>query len=135
MSRGEQARYQHAMIAAETMCGLYELQILSGEIDLDAKLKRLKDLGEYALENADILDRREGVEMLAIAMLFGMSSNSAYAKNYTRLSEVSAETLSYKGDGDTIKKQIKRREAKAKQREKKKRPKKKKSGYQQKRLF
>ena len=96
-----------AIITAETMYNLWELEIQQGnEPDLDAKMRRLKDLSAYSLTHAEILDQREGVELLALGMFFGASSNPAFLKNQARLQQLSQETAYYKGQAEHIEQEI-----------------------------
>ena len=48
------------------MCFLLEAEHQQGERDLDAMMRRLKDLSDYSLTHAEIMDQREGVELLAL---------------------------------------------------------------------
>lgn len=79
------------------------------ERDLDAMMRRLKDLSAYSLTHAEILDLKEGVEMLAIAMFFGATSDSQLHKNQERLKQLSPETVVYKGNAQSVEQQIKAR--------------------------
>ena len=54
MNESEQTRYQLATIASETMCFLLEAEYQQGELDLDALMRRLKDLSAYSLTHAEI---------------------------------------------------------------------------------
>lgn len=58
-----------ATIAAETMVNLWELeQSQTGQINLDNMMRHPKDLSAYSLTHAEILEQREGVELLALGM-------------------------------------------------------------------
>jgi hypothetical protein len=80
-----------------------------GKLDLDSKMRRLKDLSAYSLTHAEIMDQREGVELLALAKFFGLTSESRFHKNQKRLSLVSEEALAYQGQGERIEGEIKER--------------------------
>jgi hypothetical protein len=41
-------------------------------------MRRLKDLSAYSLTHAEIMDQREGVELLALARVFGMSTDPQF---------------------------------------------------------
>ncbi len=105
----EQFRNQMALMAAEAMYMLWELGNQGDERDLDAMMRRLKDLSAYSLTHAEILDLKEGVEMLAIAMFFGATSNAQLHKNQERLKELSSETIVYQGNGRKVEQEIKAR--------------------------
>lgn len=105
----EQIRYQMALTAAEAMYMLWELGHQEDERDLDAMMRRLKDLSAYSLTHAEILDLKEGVEMLAIAMFFGATSNAELHKNQERLRQLSPETVVYEGDAQKVERQIQER--------------------------
>ena len=107
----ERDHYDLARIAAETMYNLLELQWQMGELDLDASMMRLKDLSAYSLSNADIQERRQGVELLALGMLFGMSSDPHYQGNQTRLHSLAEETIQYAGQAERIVDEIKQQSA------------------------
>ena len=98
--------YQEANMAAETMCLILELQI--DTLDLDEKFRRLKDLSAYSLTHADILDRREGVELMALGRFFGVGANH---ENQARLAELSKDALAYPGSAEVVILQIAKREA------------------------
>lgn len=96
-----------ATIAAETMYNLWELEFAqTGQMNLDGMMCRLKDLSAYSLTHAEILEQREGVELLALGMFFGASSNAAYQKNQSRLHQLSAETVDYQGQPEHIEQEI-----------------------------
>ena len=98
----EQARYQLATIAAETMCFLLEAEYQEGRRDLDDMMRRLKDLSAYSLTHAEIMEQREGVELLALGRFFGMTSDRGYRQNQERLRLLSEETLAYQGQAEAI---------------------------------
>ncbi len=77
----ERERYDLAIIGAEAMYHLWELECQHGELDLDGMMRRLKDLSAYSLTHAEIMDQREGVEILALAIFFGATSNLRFHKN------------------------------------------------------
>jgi hypothetical protein len=107
----ERERYQLASIAAETMCNLLELEAQQAEPDPDRMMRRLKDLSAYSLTHAEIMDQREGVELLALARFFGMSSDPQLWKNQERLNRLSEETLAYEGQAEVIEKEVTSRKA------------------------
>ena len=111
-------RYSLATVAAETMYHLWELEYQQGDLDLDGRMLRLKDLSAYSLTHAEIMDQREGVELLALAMFFGATSDPRFHKNQERLSLLSEETIAYQGRAETIKQEVGRRTARAPWREK-----------------
>jgi len=106
---GERERYVLASTAAETMYYLWELQYQQEGRDLDAMMRRLKDLSAYSLTHAEIMWQREIVELLALGMFFGMSSNSALRKNQERLRLLSDEIYNYKGQAKIVEQQIAQR--------------------------
>ena len=71
---------------------LMEGEYQKGEVDLDGKMMRPKDLSAYSLAH-DITYQREGVELLALAKLFGLTSESRFQKNRERLSLLAQETM------------------------------------------
>lgn len=81
---------------------MVEMEYRQGQRDLDATMRRLKDLSAYSLAHADILDKRQGVELLALAMFFGLSSNSTYHLNQQRLAQLAPDTFAYQGDAEAI---------------------------------
>jgi hypothetical protein len=107
----ERERYQLATIAAETMCNLWELSYQRGELDLDAMMRRMKDLSAYSLTHAEIMVQREGVELLALGRFFGMSSDSQFRRNQERLRLLSEETLAYQGRAEIVEQEVARRKA------------------------
>ena len=106
----ERDHYQLAIIGAETIYNLWELEGQQGELDLDRMVRRLKDLSAYSLTHAEIMDQREGVELLALAMFFGATSDPRFHQNQERLTLLSEETLTYQGRGETIEREIAERE-------------------------
>ena len=64
----ERERYPLATIAAETMYNLLELEVQQEAPDLDAMMRRLKDLSAYSLTHTEIMDQREGIELLPISL-------------------------------------------------------------------
>lgn len=103
----EREQHNLARTAAETMYNLWELQAQREDPDLDAMMCRLKDLSAYSLTHAEILNQRQGVEMLALAMFFGMTSNSQYRDNQKRLQQLSKETVAYQGRAEIIEQELK----------------------------
>jgi hypothetical protein len=100
---------------AEVMNVVFEANYQSGEVNLEAMMMRLKDLSAYSLTHAEIMQQREGVELLALGMFFGMTSNQALReKNQSRLSLLSDEALAYQGQAELIEEQVaQRKQAKA----------------------
>lgn len=98
-----------ALMAAEAMYMLWELGNQEDERDLDAMMRRLKDLSAYSMTHAEILDLKEGVEMLAIAMFFGATSNAQLHKNQERLKKLSPETVVYQGSARKVDREIRAR--------------------------
>jgi hypothetical protein len=74
-------------------------------------MRRLKDLSAYSLTHAEIMDQREGVEILALGKFFGMTSDISYRQNQERLGLLSEETLSYQGQAETIEQEVAARKA------------------------
>jgi hypothetical protein len=107
---GERERYTLATTAAESMYNLWELEHEKGELDLDRMMRRLKDLSTYSLTHGEIMEGREGVELLALAMFFGASSNPQFHRNQVRLRSLSQETIDYQGQAEDIEGEMKRRE-------------------------
>jgi hypothetical protein len=107
---GEPLHYNLANAFAEVIYIAIEAEYMQGQRDLNATMCRLKDLSAYSLVHAEILEQREGVEMLAIALLFGMSSNQAFRPNQVRLQLLSPETLAYQGQKENIEREIAERE-------------------------
>lgn len=108
---GEQFRYELALMTAETMYMLWEADHQESERDLDAMMRRLKDLSAYSLTHAEIMDQREGVELLAIAMFFGATSDSRFHPNQKRLQQLAEETVVYGGQAEVVEEQIKARKS------------------------
>lgn len=103
----KQEPFSLAIIAAETMYNLWELDYLQGKApNLDTKMRRLKDLSAYSLTHAEILEQHEGVELFALGMFFGASSNPAFLKNQVRLQQLSPETVDYQGQAEHIEQEI-----------------------------
>jgi hypothetical protein len=107
----EQSKYQLAAIAAEAMCFLLEAEYQQGECDIDAMMRRLKDLSAYSLTHAEIMDQREGVELLALGKFFGMTSDGRFRHNQERLGLLSEETYTYQGKAETIEQEVAARKA------------------------
>jgi hypothetical protein len=105
----ERERWELASTFSEMMYLYLEADYREGELDLDSKMRRLKDLSAYSLTHAEIMAQREGVELLALAKFFGLTSESRFHKNQKRLSLVSEETLAYQGQGEKIEGEIKER--------------------------
>lgn len=88
---------------------LWEAEHQRSEHDLDAMMRRLKDLSAFALIHSEILELQEGVEMLAIAMFFGASNDERFHPNQERLRHISTETIIYQGDAQKVAREIRRR--------------------------
>jgi len=118
MREREHYRYHLAITAAETMYNLWELenQQGEGELDLDGMMRRLKDLSAYSLTHAEIMEQREGVELLALAMFFGATSDPLFHQNQERLSFLSEQTLAYQGSAEIIEQEVAQRKASARRR-------------------
>ena len=114
----ERERYHLATIAAETAYNLLELEAQQEEPDLDEMMRRLKDLSAYSLTHAEIMDQREGVELLALARFFGMSNAQPLWKNQERLSHLSEETLAYEGRAEVTEEEVAKRKTRSSHREK-----------------
>jgi hypothetical protein len=114
----ERDHYHLATIGAETMYNLWELENRQGELDLDGMMRRLKDLSAYSLTHAEIMDQREGVELLALAMFFGMTSDPTFHINRERIGLLSEETLAYQGRAEVIEQEVAQRKAGASRQEK-----------------
>lgn len=59
------------------MYSLWELEHQRQGHDLDAMMRRLKDLSAYSLTHAVIMGRREELGLLGLGMFFGVPSNPA----------------------------------------------------------
>ena len=82
---GEKFRYELSISTAEVMYAILEAEYQQGDCNLDAKMRRLKDLSAYSLTHSEIVEKREGPELLAMAMFFGATSNPRYHKNQERI--------------------------------------------------
>jgi hypothetical protein len=111
----ERERYQLATITAETMCNLWELSDQQEELNLDQMMRRLKDLSAYSLTHAEIMNQREGVELLALAKFFGMSSDPRFQRNQERLRLLSEEVLAYPGQAEIVEQEVSQRKSGASQ--------------------
>jgi hypothetical protein len=94
---------------AEVIHLFLEAEYQEGRRDIDGMFMRLKDLSAFSLEHVEILDQREGVELLGLAMFFGMSSNPNLLENQRRLGLLSEETLNYKGSQENIEAEVDQR--------------------------
>jgi hypothetical protein len=110
---GERRHYETASGFAEMMLFIFEAEYARGERDLDGMMRRLKDLSAYSLTHAEIMDQREGAELLALGMFFGASSQKRYLGNQARLHELSEETIAYEGKAEVIVQEIAGRKADA----------------------
>jgi hypothetical protein len=99
---GERRRYETTSNFAEMMLFIFEAEYQRGERDLDGMMRRLKDLSAYSLTHAEIMDQREGVELLALGMFFGASSQKRYLGNQARLYELSEDTIVYEGNAEAV---------------------------------
>jgi hypothetical protein len=102
----EKERFHLAMITAEMMYTFMEAEYQNGERNLDLMMRRLKDLSAYSLTHAEIMNQRQGVELLALGMFFGMSSEDRFQRNQSRLQELSADALAYPGEADVIEREV-----------------------------
>ena len=98
--------HELAFSFAEVVYMVVEMEYQQGQRDPNATMRRLKDLSAYSLEHADILNKRQGVELLALGMIFGMSSNPAYLNNQERLALLAPETFIYHGNAEKIAEEI-----------------------------
>lgn len=85
---------------------LIDLDYQEGNREPDVLMRRLKDLSAYSLTHAEILAQREGVELLALGMFFGMSGGDAHRSNQERLRLLSEETLAYRGRSEVVEAEI-----------------------------
>ena len=90
----------------EARYNLLEMEGHREEPNLDKMMRRLKDLSAYSLEHAEIMDQREGVELLALAMFFGATSDPGFHKNQERLRLLSEETVGYQGRAEVIEEEV-----------------------------
>jgi len=81
----EREHWELADTFSEMMYTLLEADYREGRLDLDSEMRRLKDLSAYSLTHAEIMVQREGVELLALAKFFGLTSESRFHKNRERL--------------------------------------------------
>ena len=102
----ERDQYTLAMTAAETTYHLWELEDQQEGVNLDRMMRRLKDLSAYSLTHAEIMDQREGVELLALATFFGASSDQRFWYNQRRLSDLSEEAIDYQGRAEVIEREV-----------------------------
>lgn len=113
-----QARWQATDAFSEMMYMALEADCLSGQLDLDAKMRRLKDLSAYSLSHAEIMDQGEGPELLALGKFFGMASDARYHKNRERLALVTREATSYRGRSENVEREVGARKKRARKRAK-----------------
>ena len=107
----EQERYRLANTTAEAMYHLWELEYQQDQIAVDQMMRRLKDLSAYSLTHAEIMDLREGPELLALGMFFGMTSNPTFHRNQERLTQLSQEAIDYPGNAEAVEQQVARRQS------------------------
>jgi hypothetical protein len=93
------------------MFQLWKLEHQREEMDLDQMMCRLKDLSAYSLNHAEIMDQREGVKLLALAMFFGASSDPRFHSNQKRISLLSQQTIAYQGDAEVIELEVAKRKS------------------------
>jgi hypothetical protein len=117
MQERERHHFHLAITAAEAMYNLWKLESQQGELDLDGMMCRLKDLSAYSLTHAEILDQREGVELLALGMFFGATSDPLFHQNQERLSFLSEQTLAYQGQAEIVEQEVAQRKTSAHRRE------------------
>ncbi len=110
-AKGERDHYELPTLASDVMYALLEAGYQQGEHDLDTMMRRLKDLSAYSLLHAEILEQREGVELLALAKLFGATSDPRFHQNQTRLALLSQETVAYQGQVEVIEQEVAARKA------------------------
>ena len=113
----EHEHYHLADTFSDMMCFLMEGEYQMGEVDLDSKMRRLKDLSAYSLAH-DITYQREGVELLALAKFFGLTSESRFQKNRKRLNLLAKETIDYQGKAENSEQEIKERKRRTQSRSK-----------------
>ena len=101
-------REQHYLAndVAEAMYKLLEMEGHREEPHLDQMMRRLQDLSAYSLTHAEIMDQREGVELLALAKFFGATSDPGFHKNQERLRLLSEETVGYQGRAEVIEEEV-----------------------------
>ena len=105
----ERKQWELANAFSEMMYTLLDADYRQGRLDPDSKMRRLKDLSAYSLTHSEIMVRREGIELLALARFFGLTSESRFHMNQKRLSLLSEEALAYQGQGEKIENEIKAR--------------------------
>ena len=69
----------------------------------------MKDLSAYSLTHAEIMGQREGVELLALAMFFGATSDPQFHENQEKLKFLSEETVAYHGQAENIEEEVSNR--------------------------
>ncbi|MCL4264791.1 MAG: hypothetical protein KJ069_16330 [Anaerolineae bacterium] len=109
MSEREGFHYELAVSSAITMHNIMELEYQQGRRDIDASFRRLKDLSAYSLTHAEILYQREGPELLALGMLFGMTDIPTLKANQERIQALSPEAFEYAGRPEIIEREVARR--------------------------
>ncbi len=109
------SNYESAMVTAVTMHNLMELEYLNGLRDLDAMLCWLKDLSTYSLTHEEILYQREGPELLALSMFFGLTNVQPLEVNQHRLQYISQAAYEYRGQAEVIEQQVAQRKTLEKQ--------------------
>ncbi len=111
----ERERFNLATMAAEAMYQLWVFECRQREPEPDAMMRRFKDLSAYSLTHAEIMDQREGVELLALAMFFGATSNPGFHQNQKRLALLSEGSIAYPGRAEIVEQQVAQRKAKVSQ--------------------
>lgn len=109
MREREQFHYELAVASAITMHNIMELEYQQGQRDLDATFHRLKDLSAYSLTHAEILYEREGPELLALGMFFGMTDVPHLVANQERLKHLSPESFEYVGRSEIVEHEVAQR--------------------------
>lgn len=111
MPEREGFHYELAMTSAITMHTIMEAEYQQGRRDMDASFRRLKDLSAYSLSHAEILYQREGPELLALGMLFGMTDMFHLKANQERIRDLSPESIEYVGRPEIVAQEVTRRKA------------------------
>ncbi len=68
-----------------------------GRRNVNGMFIRFKALSAYSQERAEIMDQREGMELLGLGMFLGMSINPHLRDNRQRLRPLSEEALANEG--------------------------------------
>lgn len=108
----EREHWDLALTFSGMMYVMMEAEYQEGKLDLDDKMRRVKDLAAYSLSHSEILYQREGIELLALARLFGLTNDDRFQKNQERLSLLTEEALTYRGQAEKIEQEIRERQGK-----------------------